>query len=135
VMVGVCRDFNLKNLIGIPVQMESNNSAATECKLKEDTPFTPLFAKHGNKIARARVLHLSHEQRTIFLTNPNGYTTGFFVTADKGRCAFLPCFGDFAPVVLESILDEVLPELSPHLLYDDKFAWLTETEYLVACNR
>jgi hypothetical protein len=132
VFVGGCQDFHLGNLTGVPIDIQRSDCPPTACKLCLDTPFTTLLAKLGNRIAIANVVIDFHDKPSkIFLVNSKGLSTGFFIATGRGLCAFLPSFGDSTPQAIKLILEEVLPRLSPHLIYDDKLEWLEHDDYLL----
>src|SRR5208337_3518190 len=96
-------------------------------------PLARVFELYGHLITAAPVLYAGNEPAvnvTRFLTNTKNGLTGVIAALDKGRCVYLPYFSNTESLIL-TILQEVLPHLSPHLVFDDTFGWLSQRRYLM----
>lgn len=141
VFLGECQTFQLRNLIGIPsdIQILGPGQRVPPAVIQElvniDGPAGPLariFELHGNLVSKAPALSYRHDpsiEVIPFLRNAQG-TTGLMASVGKGRCVYLPYFGRMQTVV-GTILRDVVPSLSPHLVEDEEFKWLNEKDYLM----
>lgn len=136
VFLGRCQTFHLRNLVGvtsdISVGVHADNPTA--CTLTIETPLTPVFSRYGNRIVSAPTVIASNEGGFVvsrFLSNSDGYSAGLLIKRKQSRCVYLPHFGPHIVHVAEMILEEIIPTLAPHLIYDEEFKWLQEADYLM----
>jgi hypothetical protein len=135
VFVGSCKSFHLKNLLGdtVFVGAQQDNSP-TACSIAASTALDPVFANLGNLIYMAQSLMSSSDAGSEWqdiLKNTLNTPIALLRSKFRGRCAYLPHFGAGTKKAIELILREVVPELSPHLVYDEQLKWLEETQFLM----
>jgi hypothetical protein len=138
VFVGRCLPFHLDNLIGTPknIGLVDHDLPQNACRPVENSAFDPVFAKHGGQITTSHGLYLPADplfKNATLLLNARSLAAAAIVESlvSKGKCVYLPSFDANVWDVTSLILREVLPVLCPNLLYDDKFEWLTGTDYLM----
>jgi hypothetical protein len=127
----IAKPFHLKNLIGIAVTIQHNPSDPTNCRIMRNSEFDPLFTKLGNRIWNAPILGPASGKFDVLLGNEQGSAVALLAEFGKGRCALLPHFAGWTTDAVSLILNEVLPNLCPHLTYDDAFKWLQQSDYLM----
>ncbi len=138
VFVGRCQPFHLANLIGIPksIGLTGHDLPQNACRPTESSAFDPVFSRNGGQITTSAGLTFSPDQLTKvtnLLANAQHQMAAALIESlvTKGKCVYLPSFGANVWEVTALILREVVPVLCPNLLYDDKFEWLTGTDYLM----
>jgi hypothetical protein len=125
------KPFHIKNLLGFDQSIEGNSEQPTSCRIIRNTPLDPLFTKLGNRIWQAPVLRPLATNFRAILTSAPGLGVALLGEFGKGRCVLLPHFGNYTAEAIGLILKEVLPQLSPHLAYDEALQWLQEPDYLM----
>lgn len=102
----------------------------------ESSPLDIVFSRFCNRIVSTSQLHVTanpndrYNSRQI-LRHASNVVTALLVERDRGRCVYLPHFGDAVGQVVQTIMRDVLPTLSSHLVEDPEFRWLTQTQYLM----
>jgi len=151
VFAGNCASFHLKNMTGLEF-LPIDQSVATMkydptlIELYMESPFSKIFSQFGNDILHCttftrglpneRTSHLdaqksggqllaihSQAMKPVALYYKDPGAQGFYL--------FLPDFGIRAPEIAEMLIQEILPDVAPHMFYDDKGLWLNDDKYYV----
>jgi hypothetical protein len=135
--LGNLQSFHLANLIGTPISLgiANNRGPLTNCTVEGSSPLKNVFSRFGNRIEAASTITRSAGGPGITAVLRYGGVDSVGVTAKfedgGGTLVLLPHFGNTTPAVVTMILKEILPELAPNLVYDETFAWIMRSEYLM----
>jgi hypothetical protein len=121
--------FHLKNLLGLNVTIVDDHRPPTLLTIVRNSPLDPLFTKLGNRIEEAPSMAAATFETLV--ANDQRRSVALLRESARGRCALVPYFGNSTVPAIEIILREILPNLSPHLAYDEAQRWLRESDYLM----
>jgi hypothetical protein len=134
--LGNPQSFHVANLIGMPISIGSvaNQGPFTNCTLPGPSPLDPLFSRFGNRIASVRNIIATSGGPSLtpilrYGSANVGVTAKF--ESDGGTLVLLPHFGQMIGEIARMILQEILSEIAPNLVYDETFAWIMRPEYLM----
>ncbi|MEW5901920.1 MAG: hypothetical protein AB1715_10695, partial [Acidobacteriota bacterium] len=146
--VGNCQEYHLTNVIGqIPGLKFSENKLPDKIYEATGEPVSLVFSQFRPFISHAYELFQTHNHlgKTIDLQEWDppydgklqvlaesfkNYPISVLIRRGQGFYLLLPWFGEKNIEVTELILEQVLPEISPHLLADEGMSWLDSYEYI-----
>lgn len=146
--VGDCREYHLTNIIGhIPGLKFGENNLPDKIYGIKDKPFSLIFDQFRPFISRASELFQAHNslgkklntreweppyegELQILAESYKNYPVSALLRKGRGFYLLLPWFETKNIEVAELVLDQILPEISPHLYAEEKNIWLDSSEYV-----
>ncbi|MBN2245461.1 MAG: hypothetical protein JW755_06420 [Candidatus Aminicenantes bacterium] len=135
--IGRCKQFQLTNFTGEYPNLEMQNyDIPNPIDSIQEPPFDQIFKEYGQFISYANTLFnvvlpvgdtISmaawdpnlDEKLTVLASGANGLPLSVKIQRDKGFLLFLPWFGDHNNTITEMLLDNILPNISPHLFKEE----------------
>lgn len=146
--IGDSQEFHLTNIIGgIPQLKFEENKLPDKIYEPKDKPFDAIFSRYRAFISHAFEIFPTHNNLGKSLNlrewNPpyegelqvlaesfKNFPISALVRKGKGFYLLLPWFGEKNIEVVDLILDEILPQVSPQLLAQEEESWLDSYDYI-----
>lgn len=127
--------FHIQNLLNIPsgVYLGSNVGDPSNSRVLNHTAFDTIFSRFGTRMTAAKGIGFEDERGRQAVTDLLRHSAGLIgcsASVGSGVCVYLPLFSDGLQV-MRAILDDVLPSIAPHLIFDPKSEWIRQDQYLL----